>query len=143
MTNSPLADRIRPRSFDDIVGQKKLFGPDGTIRRMLSRGYLPNMVFWGPPGTGKTTAADIIAKSSDKAIRRINATTASLSDVKEAIADVSGIFGSGGVLIYLDEILSPRFLVGKAVLLAHVLNVCRNLLFRDFRTIDDARKGSR
>ncbi len=104
MTNSPLADRIRPRSFDDIVGQKKLFGPDGTIRRMLSRGYLPNMVFWGPPGTGKTTAADIIAKSSDKAIRRINATTASLSDVKEAIADVSGIFGSGGVLIYLDEI---------------------------------------
>ena len=104
MTSSPLADRIRPQSFDDIVGQKALFGPDGTVRRILGRGYLPNMVFWGPPGTGKTTAADIIAKGSDKTIRRINATTASLSDVKEAIADTSTIFGSGGVLLYLDEI---------------------------------------
>ena len=104
VTHSPLAERIRPQSLDDIVGQRALFGPSGTIRRVLSRGYLPNMVFWGPPGTGKTTAADIIAKGSDKVIRRVNATTASLSDVKAAIADASGIFGSGGVLLYLDEI---------------------------------------
>jgi putative ATPase len=101
---TPLAERLRPASFDEMVGQERLFGENGAIRRILDSGYLPNMVFYGPPGTGKTTAAEIIARGSDKTIRRLNATTASLADVKSAIADTSTLFGSGGILLYLDEI---------------------------------------
>ena len=102
--NTPLAEKLRPASFDEMVGQERLFGKNGAIRRILDSGYLPNMVFYGPPGTGKTTAAEIIARGSDKTIRRLNATTASLADVKSAIADTSTLFGSGGILLYLDEI---------------------------------------
>ncbi len=102
--NTPLAQRMRPEKIDDIVGQKHLFGEKGTVRRMLSRGYVTNMIFYGPPGTGKTTAANIIAKETDMTIRRLNATTASLSDIREVIADTETVFGRDGVLLYLDEI---------------------------------------
>ncbi len=95
---------MRPETIDDIVGQKHLFGQNGAIRKMLDRGYVTNMIFFGPPGTGKTTAANIIAKTVDKQIHRLNATTASLADVKEVIADTSTMFGQDGVLLYLDEI---------------------------------------
>ena len=101
---SPLAQRMRPESIDDIVGQKHLFGANGAVRKMLSRGYVTNMIFFGPPGTGKTTAANIIAKEADMQIYRLNATTASLSDVKEVIASTETVFGRDGVLLYLDEI---------------------------------------
>ncbi len=101
---APLAQRLRPVSLDDIVGQKHLFGENGAIRRMLQRGYVTNMIFYGPPGTGKTTAANIIAREAGKTIHKLNATSASLSDVKAVIADTETVFGRDGVLLYLDEI---------------------------------------
>ncbi len=101
---SPLAQRMRPETLDDIVGQKHLFGKNGAVRKMLERGYVTNMIFYGPPGTGKTTAANIIAKETELTIHRLNATTASLADVKEVIADTETVFGRDGVLLYLDEI---------------------------------------
>ncbi len=104
MSNRPLADRIRPKSFDDMVGQAHLFGEKGAIRRIVNSGYLPNMIFWGPPGTGKTTAANIIAAQSGMTLRCLNATSASLSDVREVIAETDSVFGSEGILLYLDEI---------------------------------------
>ncbi len=104
MARKPLADFIRPDSFDLIVGQSHLFGQNGVIKRALSRGYVPNMIFFGPPGTGKTTAANIIAKQSNMTIRHLNATTASLADVKQVCSETAGIFGSQGILLYLDEI---------------------------------------
>ena len=104
MKNAQLADLLRPDDFDGIVGQEHLFGPRGVVRRMLAGGRITNMIFFGPPGTGKTTAASIIAKQSGMTFRKLNATSASLSDVKEIIAETGNIFGSGGILLYLDEI---------------------------------------
>ena len=101
---APLPERLRPKCIDDIVGQKHLFGSNGAVRRMLQRGYVTNMIFYGPPGTGKTTAANIIAKEAGKTIHKLNATSASLSDVKAVIADTETVFGREGVLLYLDEI---------------------------------------
>ena len=104
MISQPTADKVRPESFDDMVGQEHLVGERGILRRMLASGQIRNMIFFGPPGTGKTTAANIIAKNSGMQLYRLNATTASLSDVREVIAQVGGVFGSGGILLYLDEI---------------------------------------
>ncbi len=104
MKNSQLADLLRPREFDDIVGQPQLFGPRGVIRRMIEGGRLTNMIFFGPPGTGKTTAASIIAQKTEMTFYRLNATTASLSDVKDILGQTNNVFGSGGILLYLDEI---------------------------------------
>ena len=101
---SPLAQRMRPESIDNIVGQKHLFGQNGAVRKMLERGYVTNMIFFGPPGTGKTTAASIIAKQAGMHIRHLNATTASLSDIREVIAETDSLIGRDGVLLYLDEI---------------------------------------
>ena len=104
MVTTRTADELRPKSFDDIVGQDHLFGERGVVRRMISAGRLTNMIFFGPPGTGKTTAAEIIAKGADMAFHRINATTASLSDVKEILGTTDNIFSRGGILLYIDEI---------------------------------------
>ena len=104
MNSFRTADSIRPKSFDDIVGQDHLFGERGVVRRMIEAGRLTNMIFYGPPGTGKTTAAEIIAKGADMAFHRINATTASLSDVKEILGTTDNIFSRGGILLYIDEI---------------------------------------
>lgn len=100
----PLADKVRPLTFDDMVGQKHLVGRDGVLRKMVDSGHITNMIFFGPPGTGKTTAANIIAERSGMTLRRLNATTASLSDVREVIEETSTLMGSGGILLYLDEI---------------------------------------
>ena len=104
MNTSKTADVIRPQSFDDIVGQDHLFGKNGVVRRMLDAGRLANMIFFGPPGTGKTTAAEIIAKRADMVFHRINATTASLADVKEILTSTNNVFTQGGILLYIDEI---------------------------------------
>ena len=94
---NPLADRLRPTTFDDMVGQAHLLGRNGALRKIVSAGFLPNMIFFGPPGTGKTTAANIIAAASDKTLCRLNATTASLSDIREVTQQTTGLFGAGGV----------------------------------------------
>lgn len=104
MQHAQLADLLRPQSFDDLVGQEHLFGERGVIRRMLAGGRITNMIFFGPPGTGKTTAASIIAKQSGMEFRKLNATSASLADVKSIISETSNLFGSNGILLYLDEI---------------------------------------
>ena len=104
MRNEQLADILRPDSFDGIVGQTHLFGERGVIRRMLESGRVTNMIFFGPPGTGKTTAAAIIAARSGMLFRRFNCTSATLSEVKEALQETDNIFGAGGILLYLDEI---------------------------------------
>lgn len=104
MTYRPLADEIRPSTLDEVVGQRHILGPDGLLRRIIESGNIPNLVFYGPSGTGKTTVANIIAKQSGRALRRINATTASLSDIKDVIADVGTMLAPNGILLYLDEI---------------------------------------
>ena len=85
MKNAQLADLLRPTTIDDIVGQDHLFGKKGVIRRMLESGRMTNMIFFGPPGTGKTTAATILANASGMVFRKLNATTASLADVKAIV----------------------------------------------------------
>ena len=104
MKHAQLADLLRPTDLDGIIGQDHLFGERGVIRRMLAGGRITNMIFYGPPGTGKTTAAGIIAKLSGMNFYKLNATSASLSDVKEIIQETGNLFGANGVLLYLDEI---------------------------------------
>lgn len=101
---SPLADRLRPKSIDEIVGQKHLLGPDKPLRRIIESGQIPNMVFYGPSGVGKTTLATIIAKSTNKKFYKLNGTTASTSDIKDIMAQTDTISGINGILLYLDEI---------------------------------------
>jgi len=104
MAYQPLADKMRPSDFDSICGQHHLFGNTGIIRKMCSSGHLTNMIFFGPPGTGKTSAANILAKMSGMALYKLNATTASTSDIKDIIAETSTFIGENGILLYLDEI---------------------------------------
>ena len=102
--SKPLADEIRPQSLDEVVGQKHIIGNDRLLRRMIESGNLSNMIFYGPSGTGKTTVANIAAKSTNKRFYKLNATTASVSDIKNIIADIGGFGTDNGILLYLDEI---------------------------------------
>lgn len=100
----PLADQIRPSSLAEMAGQEHLLKESAPLRRILESGHLPSMIFYGPPGTGKTTLANIAARLTDKQIFRVNATTASLSDVKEILSETDSLFSAGGILLYIDEI---------------------------------------
>ena len=104
MITGPLADRMRPCDFAHVYGDKKLFGENGIFARMIATGHIPNMIFYGPSGTGKTTSANILAKASGKTLYKLNATSAGISDVKDIIAQTKSFLGSDGVLLYLDEI---------------------------------------
>ncbi len=100
----PLADRLRPESLDDVVGQRHLIGEDGILRRIINSEEVPNMIFYGPSGIGKTTVANIIAKKTGKTLHRLNATSASVADIKDIINSLDTFLASNGVLLYLDEI---------------------------------------
>ena len=101
---APLADRMRPQTLDDVIGQQHLIGHNKLLRNVIESGNIPNMIFYGPSGIGKTTIANIIASKTGKTLHKLNATTASVADIKDIIASLDSFMGMDGVLLYLDEI---------------------------------------
>ena len=102
----PLADLLRPESLDQVYGQEHILGPGGILRRLVDSGNIPNMIFYGPSGTGKTTVANIIAKQTKRTLFQLNATTASTADIKNIVSQLDTLMAPNGVLLYLDEIQS-------------------------------------
>ena len=102
----PLADLLRPTTLDEVFGQEHILGKDAVLRRLVESGNVPNMIFYGPSGTGKTTVANIIAKQTNRTLYKLNATTASTADIKEIVSQLDTFLAPNGVLLYLDEIQS-------------------------------------
>ena len=102
----PLADLLRPQTLDDVFGQEHILGQGAILRRLVDSGKIPNMIFYGPSGTGKTTVANIIAKQTNRTLYQLNATTASTADIKNIVAQLDTFMAPNGVLLYLDEIQS-------------------------------------
>ena len=102
----PLADLLRPQTLDEVYGQEHILGKGAVLRRLIDSGNIPNMVFYGPSGTGKTTVANIIARQTNRTLYKLNATTASTADIKEIVAQLDTFMAPNGVLLYLDEIQS-------------------------------------
>ena len=102
----PLADLLRPTTLDEVYGQEHILGQGAILRRLIDSGKVPNMVFYGPSGTGKTTVANIIAQQTNRTLYKLNATTASTADIKQIVAELDGFMAPNGVLLYLDEIQS-------------------------------------
>lgn len=102
--NIPLADRLRPKSIDDIVGQKHLLSDGKPLRKIIDSGEVPNLIFYGPSGVGKTTLATYIANKTNRTLKKLNGTTASTADIKEIVSQLNTFSGLNGILLYLDEI---------------------------------------
>ncbi len=102
----PLADLLRPQSLDEVYGQEHILAEGAVLRRLIQSGNIPNMIFYGPSGTGKTTVANIIAKQTNRTLYQLNATTASTADIKNIVAQLDTFMAPNGVLLYLDEIQS-------------------------------------
>ena len=104
MNTAPLAQRLRPKTLDDVVGQTHLLGEGRPLRNIIQSGEIPNMIFYGPSGVGKSTLAAIIAKQTNRTLRKLNGTTASTADIKEIVNQLDTFGGMNGILLYLDEI---------------------------------------
>ncbi len=102
--NTPLADRIRPTRLDEVVGQQHILGENKALRRIVESGRIPNLIFYGPSGVGKTTVARIIAARTDMRLHKLNGTTASTADIKSVVEELDTLAGINGILLYLDEI---------------------------------------
>ncbi len=102
----PLADLLRPQTLDEVYGQGHILGEGAILRRLIDSGNIPNMIFYGPSGTGKTTVANIIAEKTNRTLYKLNATTASTADIKEITAQLDTFLAPNGILLYLDEIQS-------------------------------------
>ncbi|MEG1698514.1 MAG: replication-associated recombination protein A [Oscillospiraceae bacterium] len=102
--NIPLAERLRPRTLSEVCGQQHLLGEGKVLRRAIENGIVPNMIFYGPSGVGKTTVARIIAENSHLRLHKLNGTSASTGDIKTVISEIGTFSGQGGILLYLDEI---------------------------------------
>lgn len=102
----PLADLIRPKTLDEVYGQEHILGEGAILRRLIDSGNIPNLIFYGPSGTGKTTVANIIAEKTNRKLYKLNATTASTADIKEIVGELDTFLAPNGVLLYLDEIQS-------------------------------------
>ena len=102
----PLADLLRPTTLDEVFGQDHILAPGAVLRRLIDSGNVPNMVFYGPSGTGKTTVANIIAQKTNRKLCKLNATTASTADIKEIVSQLDTFLAPNGILLYLDEIQS-------------------------------------
>lgn len=102
----PLADLMRPQTLDHVYGQDHILAPGAVLRRLIDSGKVPNLVFYGPSGTGKTTVANIIAQKTNRKLYKLNATTASTADIKNIVSELDGFMAPEGVLLYLDEIQS-------------------------------------
>lgn len=100
----PLADVLRPTTLDEVCGQEHILGENGLLRRIILSGNVPNMIFYGPSGTGKTTVANLIAAQTQRKLCKLNATTASSGDIKEIYSQLDTFLAPNGVLLYLDEI---------------------------------------
>ena len=102
--NEPLAQQLRPQRLEDVCGQQHLLAPGKVFRSTIESGKIPNMIFYGPSGVGKTTVASIIAKNSNMSLHKLNGTNASTSDIKSIIGEIGTFHATGGILLYLDEI---------------------------------------
>ena len=102
--NKPLADRIRPSSLAEVVGQQHILGEGKALRNIMESGRIPNLIFYGPSGVGKTTVARIIAQQTDMRLHKLNGTTASTADIKAVVEELDTFTGMNGILLYLDEI---------------------------------------
>lgn len=101
---NPLADRVRPSKLEEVVGQKHILGEGKLLSKVVASGSIPNLIFYGPSGVGKTTVARILAESAHKRLHKLNGTNASISDIKDIVKELDTMLGYNGVLLYLDEI---------------------------------------